>query len=86
MTNPSFVSLSDPGKILAVFKQMMKNNKNIKKLASRASRTAEAQRQLLLARDLVSARSAFLEGGGSEFCHSVIVCVDLEWWEADQSR
>ena len=64
----------------------MKYNKDIKKQASRANRTAEAQRQLFLSRDLVSARSAFLEGGGSDFCHSVIVCVDLEWWESDQNR
>ena len=63
----------------------MKNNKEVRKASARVSRTAEAQRQLVLARDLIASRALFA-AGETEFRHSAIVCVDLEWYEADQSR
>ena len=66
----------------------MKHNKDAKKRAARQTRTAEAQRQLALARELVSARATGEQAAGrsDDICHTVLVCVDLEWYEADQNR
>lgn len=61
-------------KILGVFKALMKWNKDIKKQHARQGRIAEAQRQLRLARDLVSKSQS---RGRDDEHHAVLVCVDL---------
>ncbi len=116
---------SDASKSLAVFKAVMKHNKEIKKTAQRQGRMVDAKRQLKIAREMVAGtllsspsypqelkqphaspadRPGCADGGPKASAAAVgdvsvgatstdtksepavVISVDLEWSESDQSR
>lgn len=69
------VNLEERQAARAVFQSIMRHNKNAKKSKARAGRASEAKRQLSRARELAVVKTSNI----------VVISVDLEWHEQDNS-